>query len=279
MRTVYIMKCDIDKIITGTIEKKYYLIKHLKNELEKMGINAQIYLVISEKERYEYFKTPNLGVVNKNYLGTINLMSLGSFGSFVPFGSFNSSNKSNLLSNTRYNGKETTIPYNRFKNFFDSLFNKNAKIQNEKNEEFEKLKKYGGYNEKENQEPAEENQEPVEENQEPVEENQEPVEENQEPAEENQEPSEENQEPVEENQEPAEENQEPAEENQEPSEENQEPVEENQEPVEENQEPVEENQEPVEENKEPTQEVEDIEIERFLYYTFNNDLKIRIEVK
>lgn len=103
------MKCDVDKIITGTPEKKYYLIKYLKTELDKLlGKEIQIYLVISEQERNDFFKS------SQSYLN-MNGMSGFSFPStnYYSFG------------NSGYSPGELTLPYKNFYNMFESLFHKN----------------------------------------------------------------------------------------------------------------------------------------------------------
>ena len=45
------MKCDVDRIITGTPEKQYYLIKYIKSELEEMlNREVKIYIIITKNE-------------------------------------------------------------------------------------------------------------------------------------------------------------------------------------------------------------------------------------
>jgi hypothetical protein len=129
------MTCSIEKKISGTTEKKYYLIKNLKDELEKLGINAEIYLVISEKERNDFFKNPDFNG---------NTKSFGLFGKpFSLFGNYGTTspiNYSNLTSFI-YNGDEITMPYKNFESIFESLFHlkKNEYIQKEKEIIKEKL--------------------------------------------------------------------------------------------------------------------------------------------
>ena len=119
------MKCDVDKIITGTSEKKYYLIKYLKTELEKiLGKEIQIYLVINEKERNDFFKLPQ-SYLNMNGMSGFSLPSSNYF----------------LFGNTGYSPGELTLPYKNFYNMFESLFHKNTDkdIQKEKDAHLEYL--------------------------------------------------------------------------------------------------------------------------------------------
>jgi len=50
--------CIITRILEGSAEKLYYLIKFIKSELEKTGLNPKIYLVISDQERVNLFLNP-----------------------------------------------------------------------------------------------------------------------------------------------------------------------------------------------------------------------------
>ena len=50
--------CIITRILEGSAEKLYYLIKFIKSELEKKGLNPRIYLVISDEERVNLFLNP-----------------------------------------------------------------------------------------------------------------------------------------------------------------------------------------------------------------------------
>ena len=121
------MKCDVDKIIKGTPEKKYYLIKYLKTELEKiLGKEIQIYLVISEKERNDFFKLP------QTYL-SMNGFNMDGF-------SLPSSNPFSI-GNSDYSPGELTLPYKNFYNYFESIFHKNTDkdIQKEKDAHLEYL--------------------------------------------------------------------------------------------------------------------------------------------
>ena len=114
------MKCDVDKIITGTIEKKYYMIQYLKTELGKMfGREIQIYLVISDKEREEFFRTSGIS----NSLGSGNNSNSFSFGN-------------------GYLSGELTVPYKNFYNVFESFFhiNRDVELEKEKDKELEFLK-------------------------------------------------------------------------------------------------------------------------------------------
>lgn len=130
------MKCEVDKIIKGTPEKKYYLIKFLKTELEKiLGKEIQIYLVISEKERNDFFKLP------QTYL-SMNGFNVNGFSS--PSSNYFS------LGNSNYSPGELTLPYKNFYNYFESIFHKNTDtdLQKEKDKHIEflnsKVTKKGG---------------------------------------------------------------------------------------------------------------------------------------
>lgn len=128
------MKCDVDKIITGTIEKKYYTIQYLKTELGKMlGREIQIYLVISDKEREEFFRTTGFSNTLDN--GNKSLFNYN----FLPFGK-------------GYVSGELTVPYKNFHNLFESFFhiNRAEELEKEKKKELEFLKspstkKTGGF--------------------------------------------------------------------------------------------------------------------------------------
>lgn len=50
--------CKIRRILEGSSEKNYYLIKYIKSELEKHGLNPKIYLVISDEEKINLFNNP-----------------------------------------------------------------------------------------------------------------------------------------------------------------------------------------------------------------------------
>ena len=121
------MKCDVDKIIKGTPERKYYLIKYLKTELEKiLGKEIQIYLVISENERNEFFKLPQL---------YFNMNGFNMNGFSLPSSNYLS------LGNSNYSPGELTIPYKNFYNYFESIFHKNTDkdIQKEKDKHLDFL--------------------------------------------------------------------------------------------------------------------------------------------
>ena len=50
--------CIITRTLEGSAEKLYYLIKFIKSELEKKGLNPKIYLVISDEEQINLFLHP-----------------------------------------------------------------------------------------------------------------------------------------------------------------------------------------------------------------------------
>jgi hypothetical protein len=132
MYTLYKMKCDVDKIIKGTPERKYYLIKYLKTELEKiLGKEIQIYLVISENERNEFFKLPQL-YFNMNGFN-MNGFNMNNFS--LPTSNYLS------LGNSNYSPGELTLPYKNFYNYFESIFHKNTDkdIQKEKDKHLDFL--------------------------------------------------------------------------------------------------------------------------------------------
>ena len=150
------MTCSIEKKISGTTEKKYYLIQNLKNELDKLGINADIYLVISEKERNEFFKNPDFNTNTKS-VGTLGKP----FSLFGNYGTTSPVNYSNFTS-FMYNGDEITLPYKNFESIFESLFHvkRNEYVQKEKELIKEKLDSKieykGGYKYNEERIPSEE---------------------------------------------------------------------------------------------------------------------------
>lgn len=131
------MKCDVDKTITGTPEKKYYLIKYLKTELEKiLGKEIQIYLVISEKERNDYFNTINTSFNISGLISDYNLTSNLQLSTNYQFGT-------NMFSidDKGYSPGELTIPYKKFYDYFEGFFNisKKKNIQKEKKKQLDFL--------------------------------------------------------------------------------------------------------------------------------------------
>ena len=51
--------CKISRVLEGSSEKNYYLIKYIKSELEKKGLNPKISLVISDQELIKLFMNPS----------------------------------------------------------------------------------------------------------------------------------------------------------------------------------------------------------------------------
>lgn len=157
------MKCTIDKIISGTPEKKYYLIHHLTSELEKMlGREIQIYLLINKEQQMNFFKYSfyNAPISTEPTKSTSRFSLSG-----LSFPSFNMmrTNTQNGVTNepslqssftifpqSKYDKEEITIPYKNFHNYFESLFglNKNKDFQTEKERNFS-LKMFGGDGEEE----------------------------------------------------------------------------------------------------------------------------------
>lgn len=141
------MKCNVDRIITGTPEKKYYLIKYLKIELENiLNKEVQIYLVISRKEIEDFFKISNYvydNELNNNSGFNFNMKSFNLF----PFGK-------------GYEQGEITVPYKKFYNYFESIFHVNRNFEKEKDKESSFLKNpfkmTGGDGEEEGEEKEEE---------------------------------------------------------------------------------------------------------------------------
>jgi hypothetical protein len=138
------MKCDVDKIISGSPEKKYHLIKFLKKELEKIfNKEVQIYLVISERERNDFFKLPQI------YLNTssVNVDSGISFGNNENSSNNEKSFMDNLF-NKGYLEGELTLPYKHFYNYFEVFFNRKKSVEIDKEQEKDflnnKIKKGGG---------------------------------------------------------------------------------------------------------------------------------------
>lgn len=175
---MYIMKCTIDKVISGTPEKKYYLIHYLTSELEKMlGREIQIYLLINKEQQMNFFKYSfyNAPISSEPTKSTFGLSFPGfSFPGFNMMRT-NTSNgvtneplnqsSSSIFPQNKYEPEELTLPYKTFHNYFESLFgmNKNKNFQKEKERNFS-LKMYGGNNEStygENEEKTEETEESV----------------------------------------------------------------------------------------------------------------------
>lgn len=160
------MKCTIDKIISGTPEKKYYLINYLTSELEKMlGREIQIYLLINKEQQMNFFKYSFYNVPISSE--TTNSSSRFPFPSFN-FPGFNmmrtndgsnepsTQSSSSIFSENKYEDQELTVPYKNFHNYFESLFgvNKNKDFQKEKDKNFS-LKMFGGNDEQETEEEEE----------------------------------------------------------------------------------------------------------------------------
>jgi len=166
---MYIMKCTIDKIISGTPEKKYYLIHYLTSELEKMlGREIQIYLLINKEQQMNFFKYsfynapissettnsssrfpfPNFSFPGFNIMRTNTSNNVSS----EPFPQSSSS----IFSENKYEPEELTVPYKSFHNYFESLFgmNKNKDFQKEMEKNFS-LKMYGGNDEQETEQTEE----------------------------------------------------------------------------------------------------------------------------
>ena len=170
---MYIMKCIIDKVISGTPEKKYYLIHYLTSELEKMlGREIQIYLLINKEQQMNFFKYsfynapissettnstsrfpfPSFSFPGFNMMGTNTTNNVNS----EPFPQSSSS----IFSEKKYEPEELTLPYKNFHNYFESLFgmNKNKDFQKEKEKNFS-LKMYGGNDEQEQEQETEQTEE------------------------------------------------------------------------------------------------------------------------
>jgi hypothetical protein len=148
------MKCTIDKTISGTPEKKYYLINYLIQELENMlGREVQIYLLIDKKQREDFFKLPSYSLPNFSAPNTGNSsVGIPRFGFFNFFTSNVGTTTSNVSQQIMYDPEEVRIPYKYFHNYFESLFrlNKNKEFQEEKDKKFS-FKMSGGNYENEEQ--------------------------------------------------------------------------------------------------------------------------------
>lgn len=130
------MKCTMDKTISGTPEKKYYLIKFLKSELEKIvGREVQIFLLMNETQRQELFKLPAYIFSAPNYNYGDGVGSGFNFGRpTLPFFNFGVGSSNIIPLNKGYEPGELTLPYKNFHHVFESLFNKN------KNNDFQREK-------------------------------------------------------------------------------------------------------------------------------------------
>ena len=128
----------MDKTISGTPEKKYYLIKFLKSELEKIvGREVQIFLLMNETQRQELFKLPAYIFTAPNYGHGDGVGSGFNFGRpTLPFFNFGVGSSNIIPLNKGYEPGELTLPYKNFYHVFESLFNKNKN----KNNDFQKEK-------------------------------------------------------------------------------------------------------------------------------------------
>lgn len=150
------MNCTVDKIISGTPEKKYYLIKFIKSELEKiLGREIQIFLLMNKTQQEELFKMPaymfNTSAFN---FGSEPTRETGVPFSFsaptLPLFNFGVGSTTILPISKGYEPGELSLPYKNFHNFFESLFhmNKNKSFQKEKEQNFS-FKMTGGNSETE----------------------------------------------------------------------------------------------------------------------------------
>jgi hypothetical protein len=132
------MNCTIDKKISGTPEKKYYLIKFLKSELEKiLGREVQIFLLMNETQRQELFKMPAYIFSASNYNFGDGMGNGFNFGRpTLPTFNFGIGSPNIMPLSKGYEPGELTLPYKNFHNLFESLFN----INKNKNNEFQKEK-------------------------------------------------------------------------------------------------------------------------------------------
>jgi len=155
----------MDKTISGTPEKKYYLIKFLKSELEKIiGREVQIFLVMNETQRQELFKIPAYMFSDPNYNYGDGTSSGFNFGiPTLPFFNFGLGSPNIIPLNKGYEPGELTLPYKNFHHVFESLFNKNKKndFQKEKEANFS-FKMSGGDSETNTEENTENNNENIE---------------------------------------------------------------------------------------------------------------------
>jgi hypothetical protein len=163
------MKCIIDKVISGTPEKKYYLIHYLTSELEKMlGREIQIYLLINKEQQMNFFKYSFYNApISSETTNSTSRFSFPSF-SFPGFNMMRTNTSNNvssepfpesspsIFSENKYEPEELTVPYKNFHNYFESLFgmNKNKDFQKEKEKNFS-LKMYGGNDEQETEQTEE----------------------------------------------------------------------------------------------------------------------------
>jgi len=127
--------CKIVRKLRGSEEKNYNLIKYIKNELEKHGLNPKIYLIISDEEQINLF--------NHDIKREEPEKSTIKWGFTIPF--FNTESKKNgesslksvetLFNQTEEDShydyskpidpKAVTRPYLNFKDNLDILFNYN----------------------------------------------------------------------------------------------------------------------------------------------------------
>jgi hypothetical protein len=142
--------CKITRILEGSSEKNYYLIKYIKMELEKKGLNPKISLVISDQEIIDLFANPSRipetlsteEEVKKDEKSTIKWgftfptlwgnsdeiseSKKNGFTTLSPIDTiFSHRDEDNKVMNKLIpdNPKSITVPYLNFKERFDVLFN------------------------------------------------------------------------------------------------------------------------------------------------------------
>ena len=96
--------CKIKKTLSGNPEKSYYLIKFLKYELERRGLNPKIHLVVSDEYKINLFKLQNINFPNITIPETSTLAP--SFTNFLPI---------DILIGNNLDPNEIRDPYRRFK--------------------------------------------------------------------------------------------------------------------------------------------------------------------
>ena len=115
--------CKIKKTLSGNSEKIYYLIKYLKNELEKRGLNPKIHLVVSDETKINLFKLQNINFPAMNISG-MNSTIEPKFTQFLPieniFGSSNISEPDEIIN-----------PYRRFKESIEKYVGGQIKYKEE----------------------------------------------------------------------------------------------------------------------------------------------------
>ena len=115
--------CKIKKTLSGNSEKIYYLIKYLKHELEKRGLNPKIHLVVSDETKINLFKMQNISFPTMNISG-VNSTIEPNFSQFFPIERIFGLSKEK-------DPEEIKDPYRRFKETIEKYVGGQIKYKEE----------------------------------------------------------------------------------------------------------------------------------------------------